>query len=147
MRKWSSGARFGIDEPRLDIDTEFHLEGLRQAIGRERRVHSGQRAFARSLGPGRAVVRTFIEMRSVPRAGHLDRLLGWAADRPEPRLHPAPVLLALLVSAVPARARFATRARIARILAEAHADSAAGVPEWIGWELPGVPSRTRRGRP
>lgn len=53
--------------------------------------------LARLIGVGRAVVRKFVEMGSIPRIEHLERIREWAADRPAAEIPAGEVALALLV--------------------------------------------------
>lgn len=132
--------RLGIPGKKIVRDrvlAEWKLEGLRQIVRRELRVHAGQRVLARNLGISRAVIRKFLEMRSVPTAANMALLTDWAADRPEVDTPLGAVCLALLSSELAPGMRYAGRRRVAEALAGVYAESAAEVPAWLADELSG----------
>ncbi|HEX2093354.1 MAG TPA: hypothetical protein VHG28_13195 [Longimicrobiaceae bacterium] len=116
------------------VADEWALEELRQALRRELRTHRGQEALARIIGVGRAVIRKLVEMRSVPRPEHLNRLREWAADRPAVEMHAGTVLLAMLVADLPAAERSRARRSLAAELARLHHEAGVEVPQWLASE-------------
>jgi hypothetical protein len=132
--------RLGIPGRKIVRDrivAEWKLEGLRQVLRRELRVHSGQRVLARSLGISRAVIRKFLEMRSVPTPENMALLTNWAADRPEMDTPLGAVCLAVLSGELEPRMRYAGRRRVAEALAGLYAESASKIPAWLADELSG----------
>jgi hypothetical protein len=119
------------------ILAEWKLEGLRQTLRRELRVHSGQRVLARNLGISRAVIRKFIEMRSVPTRANMALLTDWAADRPEVDTPLGAVCLAVLAGELQPGMRHPGRRRVAEALAGLYAESASEIPAWLADELSG----------
>jgi hypothetical protein len=109
-------------------------EALRQVLWREMRVQGGQRAIAEVVRVGRAVVRKFLEMRSIPHRSNLDRIQEWAADRPEVVPALESVCLVLLVDDLPPAARRPARQKLARLLSQLHAERGAPIPAWLARE-------------
>lgn len=114
---------------------EWGLEELREAVRRELRTHQGQLALARLIGVGRAVIRKFVEMRSVPRTEHLERIREWAADRPAVEVPVGMVALALLVEDLAPASRYRARGALARELRRWYAEEGVGVPGWLEDEI------------
>ena len=130
--------RLPVDQARHhDLHTfmdELDLETLREALGREMRVHGGQDALAQTIGVSRGTVRKLVGMQSVPTRRNLDRIREWAEHRPTVRVALGAVCLALLVKYLPAEIRGATRLRLARDLASAYAEAGRPVPLWLATE-------------
>ena len=114
---------------------EWNLEELRQALRRELRTHRGQLALARLIGVGRAVVRKFVEMRSIPRIEHLERIREWAADRPSAEIPGGAVALALLVEELAPASRYRARGALARELIRWFEEEGTEAPEWLHQEI------------
>lgn len=117
------------------IADEYELESLRQAVRRELRTHGGQRTLATALGLSRAVIRKFVEMRSVPTPENLQVLRDWAADRPDVETPLGPVCLALLAADVAPALRYEARLRLAEALAQICGRVDEPMHAWLAQEL------------
>ncbi|MEW5929583.1 MAG: helix-turn-helix transcriptional regulator [Gemmatimonadota bacterium] len=113
----------------------YALERIRAALQRELRLRPGQRSLARQIGISRGSLRKFLEDQSVPTLEVQHQLQEWTKDRPDVWTPPGAVALALLVFDLPHQSRGAARLRLARLLADVHAEEGRPVPAWLALEL------------
>ena len=117
------------------VERVREMEALRAVLRAELR-HTPQRKLAELVGISRSALRKFLAM-SEPGEATLERIRQWCEDRPEPRLPPGVVALAVLVSRLPAPERLRARRQIAARLAEQYAEAGMAVPEWVEGERGG----------
>jgi hypothetical protein len=90
------------------------------------------------IGVCRGTLRKFVEMRSIPTAGNLDRIRDWAADRPDMQAPLDTVALALIAGDLPADFRFQARQRLVRELRAVYSEAGVAIPSWLAEEARGA---------
>lgn len=122
------------------------LEILRRALRRELEDHPGQDDLARVIGVGRSVLRKFLEQRTRPRDGALEKIRRWAEDRPPMFTPLGLVILATAVHDLPGGHRARARRDVAEALLLSYQRAGVPLPDWLREEA-GVPAATDKSTP